>query len=52
MPEPAVKAARPTKPRRETLNVKIPPAERTLIDRAAQSVDGYWHHQAVSLNQL
>ncbi|HTT05121.1 MAG TPA: DUF1778 domain-containing protein [Steroidobacteraceae bacterium] len=25
------------KPRRETLNVRISPAERTLIDRAAQS---------------
>ena len=25
------------KPRRETLNLRIPPAERTLIDRAAQS---------------
>jgi uncharacterized protein (DUF1778 family) len=32
-----VKAATAAKPRRETLNLRIPPAERTLIDRAAQS---------------
>ncbi len=32
-----MKAATTTKPRRETLNLRIPPAERTLIDRAAQA---------------
>jgi len=32
-----VKAGSTTKPRRETLNLRIPPAERTLIDRAARS---------------
>jgi len=32
-----VKAATAAKPRRETLNLRIPPAERMLIDRAAQS---------------
>jgi uncharacterized protein (DUF1778 family) len=32
-----VKAATVAKPRRETLNLRIPPAERTLIDRAAQA---------------
>lgn len=32
-----MKAATAAKPRRETLNLRIPPAERTLIDRAAQS---------------
>lgn len=26
-----------TKPRRDTLNLRIPPAERNLIDRAAES---------------
>lgn len=29
--------ASPTKPRRDTLNLRIPAAERNLIDRAAQS---------------
>jgi len=32
-----VKTAAPARPRRETLNLRIPAAERTLIDRAAQS---------------
>ena len=32
-----MKAATAAKPRRETLNLRIPPAERSLIDRAAQS---------------
>jgi uncharacterized protein (DUF1778 family) len=32
-----VKTATAAKPRRETLNLRIPPAARTLIDRAAQS---------------
>lgn len=32
-----MKTAKPTKPRRETLNLRIAPAERTLIDRAAQA---------------
>jgi uncharacterized protein (DUF1778 family) len=32
-----MKTATLTKPRRETLNLRIAPAERTLIDRAAQS---------------
>ena len=32
-----MKAPNAAKPRRETLNLRIPPAERTLIDRAAQS---------------
>jgi uncharacterized protein (DUF1778 family) len=32
-----MKTATPSKPRRETLNLRVPPAERTLIDRAAQS---------------
>ena len=32
-----MKAGSTTKPRRETLNLRIPPAERTLIDRAARS---------------
>lgn len=29
--------ASPTKTRRDTLNLRIPPAERNLIDRAAES---------------
>jgi len=38
IPESPVKAAATAaKPRRETLNLRIPPAERTLIDRAARS---------------
>jgi uncharacterized protein (DUF1778 family) len=32
-----MKATAATKPRRETLNLRIRPAERTLIDRAAES---------------
>ena len=32
-----VKTATAAKPHRETLNLRIPPAERTLIDRAARS---------------
>ena len=32
-----MKTAAPARPRRETLNLRIPAAERTLIDRAAQS---------------
>jgi len=32
-----MKTATPTKARRETLNVRIPLADRSLIDRAAQS---------------
>ena len=32
-----MKAATSAKPRRETLNLRIPPAERSLIDRAAQT---------------
>jgi uncharacterized protein (DUF1778 family) len=36
--ETAMKTAAPTKPpRRDALNLRIPPAERALIDRAAQS---------------
>src|SRR5258708_7163192 len=35
--ESSVKAATTAKPRRETLNLRIPPAERRLIDRAARS---------------
>jgi uncharacterized protein (DUF1778 family) len=30
-------ASTTTKPRRDTLNLRIPPAERNLIDRAAES---------------
>ncbi len=32
-----MKASLSTKPRRDTLNLRIPPAERNLIDRAAAS---------------
>ena len=32
-----MKTSAPVKPRRDTLNLRIPPAERNLIDRAAES---------------
>ena len=32
-----MKASLSTKPRRDTLNLRVPPAERNLIDRAAAS---------------
>jgi uncharacterized protein (DUF1778 family) len=33
-----MKTSAPARPRRDTLNLRIPPAERNLIDRAAESI--------------